>query len=108
MSTFYLLPSRPEIGQLFADYLASLFPGLPLGRQHWPALADALGAAATCDSDVYVVYREELPEGEDPATALTDGFGATAGDEIIELVPGKQPRELATRRWRLGGAAVRE
>ena len=103
MSTFYLLPSRPSLGERFAGYLKTLFPGLDWGSQRWSELADALAAVAGSQPDVYVVYREELPEGEDAATALRDGFGALAGDEVVEIVPGEQTSALTARRWRVGG-----
>ena len=102
MSTFYLLPSRPSLGERFAGYLKTLFPGLDWGSRDWSDLADTLAAVAGTHPDVYVVYREELPEHQDPATALADGFGAVAGDEVIEVVPGKTSVELASRRWRVG------
>lgn len=102
MSRFYLLPSRPELGERFASYLKGLFPGLEWPAHAWSELGESLGTAASRTPDVFVVYREELPEGEDPATALTDGFGAEAGDEVVEILPG--PRgELNARRWRMGG-----
>ena len=103
MSCFYLLPSRPELGERFASYLKDLFPGLDWPSSAWTDLAENLGAAAGRTPDVFVVYREELPEGEDPTTALTDSFGAEAGDEVVEVLPGK-PGELRTRRWKLGAA----
>ena len=105
MSTFYLLPPRPYLGERFAHYLQSLFPGLTWDSAAWGNLADGLAAAATCHADVYVVYREELPDGEDPARALADGFGAEPGDEVIELRAASRPGELAVRHWRVGEAA---
>lgn len=104
MSQFYLLPSRPELGERFAGYLRELFPGLEWPSNAWADLAEELGAVAARRPDVFVVYREELPEGEDPATALTDAFGAESGDEVVEILAGKRPGELHARRWRVGGA----
>jgi hypothetical protein len=104
MSTFYLLPPRPYLGEHFAGYLQGLFPGLHWDSAVWANLAEGLAAAATCHAGVYVVYREELPEGEDPARALADGFGAEPGDEVIELRAGR-PGEWAVRRWCVGAAA---
>src|SRR5262249_3585464 len=103
MSTFYLLPSRPVLGERFADYLKDLFPGLKWARVSWGGLADALGAVAASQPNVYVVYREELPEGETPASALADGFGAELGDEVVEIRPGMQAGEMVAHRWQLGG-----
>ena len=105
MSVFYLLPPRASVGQHFATYLQEIFPGLHWDREMWANLADGLAAAATSHDGVYVIHREELPEGEDPARALTDGFGAEPGDEVIELRVAERPDQLAVRRWRVGAAA---
>src|SRR5260370_2717489 len=100
MSTFYLLPPRPLLGARFADYLRTLFPGLNWADAVWPDLAEMLGAAASRHPDVYVIYREDLPEGEEPARALAEGFGAEAGDEVVEVRPGAAPGGLTARHWR--------
>jgi hypothetical protein len=104
VSTFYLLPSRPYLGEHLAAYLQGLFPGLTWDSASRANLAEGLAAAVTCHPGVYVVYGEELPEGEDPARALGDGFGAEAGDEVIELHAGGRADQLSVRRWRLGAA----
>ncbi len=101
MSTFYLLPPRPQLGERFANFLQTLFPGLDWDSAMRLNLADALGEAAGSHPDVFVVYREDLPEGELPSHALADGFGAEAGDEVIEIGPGRAPGELAARRWKV-------
>ncbi len=106
MSTFYLLPPRAAVGERFAAYLQGLFPGLRWDRSVWPNLAEGLAAAATCHSGVYVVYGDELPEGEDKERALTDGFGAEPGDEVIELCPVGRAGQLALRRWQVGFRAA--
>lgn len=104
MSTFYLLPSRPLLGERLAGVLQSFFPGLDWNRTRWSELADTLGQAVVDRPDVFVVYREELPADEDPVTALTEGYGAVAGDEVIEVHTGATLDEIHSRRWRLGGA----
>lgn len=103
MSTFYLLPPRPLLGERFAEFLQSFFPGLDWDCARRLALADALGEAASGRPDVFVVYRDDLPEGESPSRALADGFGAEAGDEVVEVRAGPAPGELRARRWRLEG-----
>jgi hypothetical protein len=105
MSTFYVLPPRPCLGERFAAYLEGLFPGLHWESDLWSNLAEGLAAAATCHAGVYVVYREELPEGEDPAQALAHGFGAEPGDTVIEVRLADRPGGLAARRWHVGAAA---
>jgi hypothetical protein len=102
MSTFYLLPTRPQLGRHFAAFLRQWFPGLDWPGRAWPDLAEALTAAAEGRPDVYVVYREDLPDGEDPARALADGFGAEAGDEVIEVLA-EDGTAVTARRWRLPG-----
>lgn len=101
MSTFYLLPSRPLLGQRFAGYLGQVFPGLSWAATAWPDLAEMLATFAARQPDVFVVFGEELPPGEDPARALAVGFGAEAGDEVVELLPGGGPGELTLRRWQM-------
>jgi hypothetical protein len=64
-------------------------------------LAETLGQAAAGQADVFVVHREDLPQEDDLAQALADGFGAEAGDEIIEILPVGEPGQVTARRWRL-------
>jgi hypothetical protein len=100
MSTFYLLPPRPLLGARLADYLEAMFPGLGWSRGGGLELLEALCAVASRQPDVYVVHRDELPEGEPPAQALTNGFGAELGDEVVE-VAGVEPGAMTSRRWQL-------
>jgi hypothetical protein len=102
VSTFYVLPPRPLLGEYFAGYLGTFFPGLDWTNTGWTELANILETATAQHVDVYVVFREDLPDGEELARALIDGFGAEVGDRIIEVRPGSKPGELAARRWRLG------
>jgi hypothetical protein len=101
VSTFYLLPPRPLLGEQFARYLQEMFPGLEWPSDRWGELADLLRTVAAAEPDVFIVHREELPEGESQAQALRDGFGAEAGDEVIELRSGPRAGELTANRWRL-------
>jgi hypothetical protein len=98
VSTFYLLPPRPVLGERFARYLQTLFPDLSWRPGAWPELADTLTAAVAGHADVYVVYGDDLPIGEDPAQALTDVFGAEEGDEVIEVRLGEESHQ----RWLVG------
>ena len=99
MSTFYLLPPRPVLGERLAGFLQNLLPGLDWDTSARADLAGALTAAAAEQDNVFVVHREDLPEGEPPARALADGFGAAPGDEVVEVRPGPKPGELSARRW---------
>lgn len=103
MSTFYLLPPRSFLSRWLADRLKPVFPHLAASPADGTDLA-ALLASALERPDVFVVHREDLPPGEDPARALQDGFGAEPGDEVIEVVGGPTAGELHARRWPVAGA----
>ena len=107
MSTFYLLPPRPLLGDRLAEFLHNVFPGLDWNVADRMCLVDSLGAAATSlriqsgGSEVHVVFRDDLPPGEAPARALVDGFGAEVGDEVVEVRPTGPQEALSARRWRI-------
>lgn len=103
MSTFYLLPPRPVLGRCVADALIAAIPGLDWTSRESIDLADLFSAALARRPDAYVVYREELPEGEEPGQALIHGFGANVGDDVVELRAGIKLGEVRARRWRVGG-----
>jgi hypothetical protein len=102
VSTFYVLPPRPVLAERLSAYLHNLLPGLDWTRLTSADMTDWL-AAACRQPDVYVIYREELPAGEEPRQALCDGFGAEAGDEVIEVRSGPRAGEMTARRYRLEG-----
>src|SRR5947209_5286317 len=88
MSTFYVLPSRALLGQRVAEFLGSVFPGLDWPRTQWRDLAELLGDQALRHADVYVVYREDLPEGMPLDETLVQDCGAAAGDAVVEVALG--------------------
>ncbi len=101
MATFYVLPSRPQLGQRFAELLAGLFPGTAWPREDWQDLAEALGAAAMSQPDVYVVFAEDLPGEQSLELGLMERFGAEPGDDVVEIRPGRNLAEIAVERWRV-------
>ena len=101
MATFYLLPPRPVLGERLAGFLQSILPGLDWNTTTRAALAETVATAAAEQENVFVVYREDLPAGEAPARALTDGYGAEPGDEVIEVRPGAHAGEMTARRWKV-------
>ena len=103
MSTFYLLPPRPVLGRCLADAFIELVPGLDWTARESVELADLFAEALARRPDAYAVYREELPDGEEPGQALMHGYGADVGDDVVELRAGIRPGALRARRWRVGG-----
>lgn len=83
MATFYVLPPRSildaAVGELFARFL----PGLPLPADTWDLVSERL--ANGWPPDVYLVPRDDLPEGEPVTDALIAGFGAEPGDRVVEI-----------------------
>jgi hypothetical protein len=104
VSTFYVLPPRPFLEECLAAYLRPLFPGRVWTGAVSAELVNTLSTVVR-DPGVYVIHREELPDGETVAQALADGFGAEPGDEVIEIRPGNKLGEWAALRWHLDYAA---
>jgi hypothetical protein len=100
VSTFYLLPPRPLLADCLAHFLQRFFPGLPWDVAARGRLVELLAGAAE-RGDVFVVHREDLPAGVPPQRALVDGFGAEAGDEVVEVRVGPERGETVERRWRV-------
>ena len=84
MSTFYVLPPREVAEHRLAALTEALLPGLPTGPHAWAGLV----AALTAGRDAYVVHREELPRLGDTLTDLIEGYGAEAGDRVVEVSGG--------------------
>jgi hypothetical protein len=101
MATFYLLPPRACLEQSLGELLGRLLPGLPLPADAWDGLAERLTQSAGWPADVYLVPRDDLPEGEPVADALAAAFGAEPGDRVIEIGAGR-----AARVWEVGPGGV--
>jgi hypothetical protein len=106
MATFYLVPPRAVLGDRLADALAALLPGLGLDAGQRSRLAEAVLEALEGRPDVFVVGRDELPPGESAQRALIDGYGAEAGDEVVEVRPAARPGEFTSRRWPISCCAA--
>ena len=104
MATFYLLPPRICLEQVFGDLLGRLLPGLPLPIESWEAITDRIGSAANWPDDVFLVPRDDLPEGEPVGEALAAAFGAEAGDRVIEVSLARG--STAARAWVLPASGV--
>ena len=102
MSTFYVLPPRPVFGDRLAAFLQAFLPGVDWDVLARIELADAVAEAAAGETGALLVFRDDLPQGERVAQALIDGFGAEAGDEVVEVRIGGRTGETEARRWRIG------
>ena len=104
MATFYLLPPRSCLEQALGEILSRLLPGLPLPADSWDLVCDRVGSAARWPADVFLVPRDDLPEGEPVAESLVAAFGAEPGDRVVEVSLARGP--AGARSWVLGAADV--
>jgi len=104
MATFYLLPPRASLEQAIGDVLARLLPGLPIPAESWEAVTDRIGSAAGWPVDVFLVPRDDLPEGEPVGEALAAAFGAEPGDRVIEVSLARGA--AAARTWALHASGI--
>jgi hypothetical protein len=95
MATFYLLPPRDCLDRAVGDVLARLLPGLPLPADPWDVVADRVAAAAGWPADVFLVPRDDLPDGEPVGPALAAAFGAEPGDRVVEVGAARPARAWA-------------
>ena len=106
MATFYLLPPRSCLEQAVSELFGKLLPGLPLPADAWEALAENLGVAAGWGEGVFLVPRDDLPEG-DASEALVDGYGAEPGDRVVEVSLARPARAWAVPTGVSGAHAAR-
>ncbi len=104
MAVFYVLPPRPALGECLAKMLRPFVPGALISPDLCADFVDSLVSGSPEADDFYVVYREDLPEGEEVNTALREGFGAEVGDQIVCVSIGAQAAEPRVKMWRLEAA----
>ena len=80
MSTFYLLPPRRLVGQRLARQLGTLLPGIDSRLIDVSQLADLLDSALAHLPDVYLIYREDLPDGESERSLASYRLPAVSGN----------------------------
>lgn len=105
MATFYVLPPRECLNRSAAEMLGRLLPGLPLPADTWDAVAESV--AGGWPADVYLVPRDDLPEGEPVGDSLAACFGAEPGDRVVEVRLAGPAREWAVGAGVSGVAAAR-
>ena len=105
MATFYVLPPRPLLAESLGRFLSEWLPGLHDSAVPGGDLIELLREHLDRRGDVFVVFREDLPDGTAADDALRDAFGAEAGDEVIELRLAAAGR-VQSRSWRLGAVSA--
>ena len=95
MATFHVLPPRPVVGEQVARLLRPFLPGVQMDHNAGVRILESL--TETLGQNVFLVFRDDLPNGEITANALRDGFGATESDRIVQVQTSPDhvwPREL--------------
>ncbi len=106
MATFYVLPPRACLEQVLGGVVGQLLPGLPVPADGWNLLLLHLAAASGWSKDLYLVSRDELPDGEPVADALRGHFGAEPGDRVVEVSVPRGGAAGPVRAWTVGPGAV--
>lgn len=99
MTTFYVLPSRHQLGQRFGELLTALFPATQYSPWDWPDLAESLATLIEAQASAQVIYREDLDEHLSVKDSLMRDFGAEVDDEIIEIQFGAGLTQFLHQRW---------
>ncbi len=99
MATFYVLPSRQQLGQRYGELLNSLFPDAQHESHEWLDLADEIASQIERRGDAHVVYREDLDEERSVKDSLVSQFGAALDDTIIEVHFGPGLNQFLYQRW---------
>jgi hypothetical protein len=101
MATFYVLPPRDCLDQAVSDLFTRLLPGLPLPADGWAVVSERIAETASWPAELFLIPRDDLPDGESIGDALASGYGAEPGDRVVEV-------RLAgvSRAWVVGAAGV--
>ena len=104
MAVFYVLPSRPLLGECLARMLRPYVPGVSVSGEACSDLVGSLVSGSPEGDASYVIHREDIPEGNDLSTSLRDGFGAEAGDQVVQVSIGARDAEPRVQIWNLKAA----
>lgn len=104
MAVFYVLPSRPLLGECLARMLRPYVPGVSVSGEACSDLVESLVAGSPESDASYVIHKEDLPEGGDLNSSLRDGFGAEEGDQIVQVSIGSRDAEPRVEIWKLRAA----
>lgn len=92
MATFYVLPPRECLDRAVSDLFGKLLPGLPQPADGWEVLSERLAEVASWPAELFLIPRDDLPDGEPLHEALSNAFGAENGDRVVEVRTAGAPR----------------
>lgn len=85
MATFYLLPTRLQVGRQFSQFLDKVCPGPEWEDENELCdLAEQLAETLQSHPGVYVIFREDLPDDEPALDILERDFGVESTDQVID------------------------
>src|SRR5262245_41370678 len=100
MATFYILPPRELVGEILLGSLRTWLPGFDVDPRRRMAFVDELfEALVSGDTETYVLHREDVPPDADMVEVLRHGYGAAAGDRVVEVASGSRPERPRVRSW---------
>ncbi|HEY2787006.1 MAG TPA: hypothetical protein VGJ05_18745 [Fimbriiglobus sp.] len=102
MTTFVILPPRELVEHAVHGFVEALLPGMVIPDGLWERIVEEV----LSEAKVYSLHREDLPETDDLAGALADGFGAEAGDRVVELALPRGREAGPVRAWTLPGVSA--
>ncbi len=103
MATFVVLPPRELVEHAVHSFVETLLPGLPVPAGLWERVVAEVLAGA----DVYTLFREDLPESDDPSAAFVDGFGAEPGDRVREVTLPRGGKAGPVKTWAVAGPVAK-
>jgi hypothetical protein len=83
MADFLLLPPRQVVGEELARMVRQCLPGVRVTTSDCVRFLEQLVEDA--ERPTYLVYPEDLPEGEDAEAAIRDGYGAGREDRVVRV-----------------------
>jgi hypothetical protein len=104
MADFILLPPRPVIGEEIARLIRPYLPAVRLTASDCIRFLEIVVEANR--GRAFLVHRDDLPDGEEVATAIRDGFGADTGDRIVQISVSNRVGEPRVRVLEVGAIVV--
>ena len=99
MATFYLLPPRECLEHAVGQFVNRILPGVPVPESLWACLVEHLVGLPNSQPMQFVIHREDLPGLGSLDRDLVEGFGAEAGDRIVEVGLATSGQNPTVREW---------